>query len=75
MFLYNGSHMSWEPAAQFAEGAIADVAWTALAAGHAPEYVAIASGRTATVWKLAGSADNLQVHCPALPESPCEWSL
>ena len=66
VFFYDGSRKSWEPAAQFAEGAIADVAWTTPAAGHAPEYVATASGRTASVWKLAGSADKLQVRCPAL---------
>lgn len=60
IFFYDGSRMSWEQATQFAEGAIADVAWTTPAAGHAPEYVATASGRTASVWKLAGSADKLQ---------------
>lgn len=71
IFFYDGSRMSWEQATQFAEGAIADVAWTTPAAGHAPEYVATASGRTASVWKLAGSADKLQVRCPALLKPLC----
>ena len=38
------------------------MSWTTPAAGHAPEYVAITAGRTASVWRLEGSADQLQVH-------------
>ena len=48
-------------APQFAEGTITDMAWATPAAGQAPEYIATASGSTASVWKLAGSADKLQV--------------
>lgn len=61
VFIYVSRHMSWEVAAEFAEGHITDVAWAVPAGGQAPEFVATASGRTASVWKLAGAAEQLQV--------------
>ena len=67
---YDGQHRGWHLAAQFGEGALTDVSWTTPAAGHAPEYVAIAAGRTASVWKLEGSADQLQVHHQTVHDIP-----
>ncbi len=61
VYSYESSSRSWEEAARFGEGAIADVAWVTPAAGQAPEHVATASGSTVSVWKLAGPADHLQV--------------
>ena len=61
VYSYDSKHRSWEMAAHFAEATITDVAWATPAAGQAPEYVATASRNTASVWKLAGPADRLQV--------------